>query len=96
MAEMHEISMCKILKRRLNILNQQKSWTPPGAHAATLQMDIEDTANSLREAAVALSRKLQHLKVQQARTGHNTDPAILMGIEDIEAYIAQELNQERS
>jgi hypothetical protein len=81
----HEIKLLKIHKRRLDILKQQKAKT--GAHYnATLEMEIGDIEEAMKEIEDTLGRRLQSLRLKVATYGLSADPSISIEIEDIESY----------
>lgn len=54
---------------------------------------VKHRADHIREMIVAYSRRLQLLELQMAQRGNQTDPAILMEIQDIRTVV-EELRRE--
>jgi len=82
---MQEIKLLKIHKRRLDILEQQKAKV--GVHYnATLEMEIDDIKEKMKDIESGLNRRLQSLREKAAIYGISADPSISIEIEDIQNY----------
>ena len=80
-----KIKLIEINKRRLNKL-EEKAAKVGIQMDASIDMEMEDIKEIIEGFETELLKRLQIRKEQKALQGINTDPAILIEIEDLEKW----------
>lgn len=79
------IKLLKLHKKRLDVINSQLAMMGQFDNRATTHLlEKENIEEQIAAIENTLGRILMHRKEQQAISGINTDPEVLIDIEDIE------------
>ncbi len=91
----HVRTLLNIHTKNSEILQQQKA-SASGTFAVSVQNHIDENKLSIVGLREELKRYKQKLLEQQARSGINTDPSILMELEDVDKLIDEYSNQQQT
>lgn len=83
----HEIKLQKLKRRRYQVLQEHAAYNGPGHTPPGVVLELESLKTELHETDSMLTRYKKLLKEQQAKSGYNTDPKVIIDIEDIEEYL---------